>query len=496
MADQIEDQQQASAEQSQPCGCPSGDQAQAPEKILGIIPLNWRYELTALKPVRWLGKQRWFPMILILFNTAIFMVILTGGVMGGFSAGNYSFTIMIVWILWWVLLMLLLVPVLSRSWCLMCPLPSFGEWLQRLKIFGVNNKLKGLNLKWPKRLSNMWLMNILFVITTFFSGFMTVKPLATFILLGAIIVIAVIISLVFEKRSFCLYICPVSGFQGLYSNAALVEIRAKNPEICAKHRKKTCVTGNKDGYGCPWLLEPHSFKRNTYCGMCLECFKTCPFDNMAVNVRPPGTDILVDDKRGLDEAWKGFIMLGIAVMFYVAMMGPWGWLKDWVRATSFTGWLTFAGLHATMNLAVIPGIFFLFALWSKSLSKDKEVSLKAVFVNLSYCLIPMGLAAWVSFSLGFLLPNGSYVIHIASDPFAWGWDLLGTAGFPWTPVFTEWLVPLQFLVLLVGYAFSVDYGYKLARQTYSDSAAARRGALPLLVLLTALTVFFGRLYGG
>ena len=272
------------SEELKPCVCSDSDQQAQSGKLLGLIPLSWRYELTSLRPIRWLFKQRWFPMILILFNMLIFMVILTSGIMGGFSAGNYSFSIMIVWILWWVLLMMLLVPVFSRSWCLMCPLPSFGEWLQRLRIFGVNNQLKGLNLKWPKRLSNMWLMNILFLITTFFSGFMTVKPLATFILLGSIIVVGIVMSLMFEKRTFCLYVCPVSGFQGLYSNAAMSEIRAKDPAICQKHRNKTCVTGNKNGYGCPWKLEPHNLQRNTYCGMCLECFKTCPFDNISFNI--------------------------------------------------------------------------------------------------------------------------------------------------------------------------------------------------------------------
>jgi hypothetical protein len=52
---------------------------------------------------------------------------------------------------------------------------------------------------------------------------------------------------------------------------------------------------------------------------------------MAFNLRPPGTDLLVNEQRGLDEAWKSFIMLEVAVMFYVAMMGPWGWIKDWAR---------------------------------------------------------------------------------------------------------------------------------------------------------------------
>jgi hypothetical protein len=457
--------------------------------------MSWRFELTRLPGVRWLFKQRWFPMIAILINMVVFMIILTAGIVGGFSAGNYSFAIMIVWILWWVLLMLLLVPVFSRAWCMVCPLPSFGEWLQRLRIFGVSQELHGLNMKWPKYLSNMWLMNILFVATTFFSGFLTVKPLATFMLLGGIIVIAVVMSLIFERRVFCLYVCPVSGFQGLYSNMATVEIRPKDTTICQKHRVKTCVKGHKKGYGCPWLLEPHSFKRNTYCGMCLECFKSCPFDNMAFNLRMPGTDVLVNKNRGLDEAWKGFIMLGVAIMFYAAMMGPWGWMKDWVRGKTLTGWLSFVGLHASLNLAVIPVIFFCFAWLSKRISGAKDVSLRSVFVNLSYALIPMGLAAWVAFSLGFLLPNGSYILHILSDPFAWGWNLFGTAGFPWTPVLTRWLVPLQFAVLVFGYIISADFGYKLACQTYAERSAARRGFVALLVFLTLVALFFGWLYG-
>ena len=57
------------------------------------------------------------------------------------------------------------------------------------------------------------------ILTTLFVGFFTVQPLATFILLGVIVLGAIAISTVYEKRTFCLYLCPVSGFQGLYSKA-------------------------------------------------------------------------------------------------------------------------------------------------------------------------------------------------------------------------------------------------------------------------------------
>ncbi|MHC4241935.1 MAG: hypothetical protein ACYSU4_05995, partial [Planctomycetota bacterium] len=59
------------------------------QKLLGLLPLNWRFDLASIPGVRWLLKKRWFPMIIILINMFLFMVILMSGVMGGFSSGNY-----------------------------------------------------------------------------------------------------------------------------------------------------------------------------------------------------------------------------------------------------------------------------------------------------------------------------------------------------------------------------------------------------------------------
>lgn len=470
------------------------------DKLFGLIDLNFRFELTKFKPIRALFKSRWFPLLPILLNLFIFVIILLAGFVGGYSPGNYNFGIMMVWILWWVLLMLMLVPGFSRMWCLMCPFPILSDWAQRGKLFDVRQgKLGGLGLKWPKGLSNMWVMNFAFLTTTFFSGFFTVRPFATFILLGIIILVAFLIGLVFKGRTFCLYLCPVSGFQGLYSQFATAEVRRKDPEICKKHMPKTCFVGNEKGYGCPWLLTPFDFAKNTYCGLCLECFKTCPYDNMAFNLRPPGVDLLVDTKReprGLDEAYKAFIMLGIAVVFYLAFQGPWGFIKDMVRATTLQGYLGYITFHTVFSLLIIPGIFFLFAYFSKLFSGNKEVSLKKIFTNFSYTLIPLGLGVWIGFSLGIILPNGSYLLHILSDPFAWGWNLFGTAHFPWTPVLTHLLGHLQGATLIVFYLFSIAHGFRLSKQAYSDLQQAKRGWIPILCLLTLITIAFLWLFMG
>ena len=464
------------------------------EKLFGLIDIDKRFELTKFKLVRRLFKSRWFPLILILVNLFIFVIILLSGFLGGYSAGNYNFGIMIVWILWWVVLMLVLVPGFSRAWCLMCPFPIFSDWFQRRRLFSVKqDKPAGMGRRWPKSLRNMWVMNIGFLVTTFFTGFFNVRPLVTFVLLGTIILLAFVLGLIFQKRSFCLYVCPVSGFQGLYSQFSMTEIRRKDPQVCKKHSPKTCFVGNEKGHGCPWLLTPFDFEKNTYCGMCMECFKSCPYDNMALNLRPPGVDLLVDTKRepkGLDEAWKAFIMLGIAIVFYLTFQAPWAFFKDMVRATTVGGYLGYIGIHSVFNLLILPGIFLLFAFLSKLLSGNSEVPLKKVFVNFAYTLVPLGLGVWIAFSIGIILPNGSYILHILSDPFSWGWNLFGTANFPWTPILTGALGYLQGAALVILYLFSLEYGFKLSGKVYGDIKQARRGWIPIFIFLTLITVMF------
>lgn len=469
------------------------------DRLFGLVPLNWRFELTKYRPVRAMLKSRWFPLAFILVNFFVFVVVLTAGLAGGLSAGNANFGVMIVWILWWVLLMMVFVPLAGRFWCMICPFPLIGDWLQRGRLFGVGrHKSWGLNRKWPKQFRNLWPVTAVFILTTLFVGFFTVQPIATFVLLGVIVLGAVAVSLIYEKRTFCLYLCPVSGFQGLYSNFAACEIRAKDPKVCAAHTPKTCYVGNEHGYGCPWMEMPFDLNRNTYCGMCMECFKSCPHDNMALNLRPFGTDFLTDRKRtddlyhrrGLDEAFKSLTMIGILFAFFLTMQGPYGWIKDMVRAADLGGYGIFVAAYLVLNLLLVPGLFLLVSYLSKLASGNQETPLRDVFVGFSYALIPLGVARWAAFSLGVLLPNGSYLARVLSDPFGWGWNLFGTADVAWTPLFAGSIPYLQLPLVFAGLAFSLEYGHRLAQKIFPNERAAMRGWIPMMLFLLALSIFF------
>jgi hypothetical protein len=102
----------------------------------------------------------------------------------------------------------------------------------------------------------------------------------------------------------------------------------------------------------------------------------------------------------------------------------------------------------------------------------------------------------IAFSFSFVLINVSYAIPVLSDPFGWGWNLFGTAGYRWTPYFPELLPYLQVPVLALGLMFSIRLGQFIALENYGNAAEARRAALPVSVFLTAVTLALVWLYIG
>src|SRR5271157_3855068 len=92
---------------------------------------GWRIDLLRVfSPLKWLVKKRWFQPAVILPNLFLFLVFLATGIWGT-PMGNRNIITVFVWIFWWFLLISVMVPFFSRVWCTVCPIPFFGEWIQR-----------------------------------------------------------------------------------------------------------------------------------------------------------------------------------------------------------------------------------------------------------------------------------------------------------------------------------------------------------------------------
>jgi len=455
---------------------------------------GWRFDLTSIPLVNRILRWRPLQFTLVLITLGFFLLAILTAFFGT-PAGNRNFSIIFVWIVWWALVIILLIPALGRGWCAICPIPAPGEWLQRQSFVHPRRRtLWTLGKRWPRRLKNIWIQNFAFLGVALFSAIILTRPLATGAVLLLFIVLALGLSLIYERRTFCRYVCPVGGFIGLYSMTAPIELRVKDVEVCRTHDTKECYLGNEQGFGCPWLVFPGSLTRNTYCGLCTECLKSCTMNNVAINLRPPGTDLLVAKGRRIDEAYKAFIMLGCALVYSAVLLGPWGVLKDAANFASLPTWLLYAASFLAFNLLVIPGLFFTATSASRQLSGLKQIKPKQYLIDYAYTLAPLGLAAWIAFSLGFVLVNISYALPVIADPFGWGWNLLGLRDVPWTPIVPAFVPYLQVPVLLAGLAFSIHTAWRITEEQARQRTL--QAVLPIATFLTLTTLAFIWLYLG
>jgi len=383
-------------------------------------------------------RTRSFQFLLILPNLVIFYVLLMAAVFGH-PLGNVNAAIVLIWILWWVVLIGVLVPLSGRAWCAVCPLPAPGEWFQRRSLvrFRGFEKPRGQNKPWPARLRNIWLQNLGFLGLAAISALLVTRPLVTAAVIGGIWVIASLLMVRYRRRAFCVYLCPISGFQGLYSMVAPLALRSKSRDVCDAHKPfKGCIAGSRQedegalGYPCPWFEFIGHMDRNNYCGLCMECLKSCQKDNIGLLWRGGDMDVVL---KGRDEAWKAFIMLALAAMYALVLQGPYGRIKDWADVTFSREWGGFAMLGAAMffvTTVVLPLLFGAFVEVARRLA-GRAVGFWPLFVRSTFALVPLGLAAWIAFSIPLILVNGVYVLQVLSDPFGWGWNLFGTKHIAW-----------------------------------------------------------------
>jgi hypothetical protein len=279
--------------------------------------------------------------------------------------------------------------------------------------------------------------------------------------------------------------------------ASTLEVRPRDTNVCTTCKEKACLAGSEDGWGCPWLLYPSKLERNNYCGLCMECVKTCTHENMTVKLRPFCSDTVL---KGYDEAWKAFIMIALAATYSVLYQGPWGAFKDWANIAETHNWAgfgTYAAALWTSSLVLIPAMFMLAVQAGRTWTRSEGAApFKDVFLAFSYPLVPLGLLAWVTFSLPLVLVNGSYILMVASDPFGWGWNLFGTANIHWTPLVPHWGPYLQVPLLLTGLYFALKTGKAHAVRLFGHGAAALKAFTPTATLLTGFVVFFMWLYVG
>lgn len=426
-----------------------------------------------------------FQFNLALPMLAVFWFIILAGLFGTKVSGRNAGP-MTIWVLWLSALIVLLVPIGGRIWCTVCPLPLMGEWLQRRRLSRNPAELEnqsprrvfGVPLIWPTWLSNAWPRVLFFLLLGTFSTTIVALPPATSWMLIGLVIMAILVSFFPEQRVFCRYLCPINSYISLYSTTGRVMVRSVSSQACAECKEHFCLTGSINGWGCPYGLCVGEIDRNNDCGVCMECVKTCAYDNVAVFWRNAGRD---KDIASYGEAWQAMAMFALACLYCFVNLGAWDRIRDWIDIVDKRNWGTFAVYALAVWVACLGALPFLWYLLTRAgiaISRSTLVS-KVQFRATSAALIPIGLACWISFALATVLSMMTFVLQSLSDPFNWGWNLFGMAGSLWHIIWSPAIPWLQVACVLIGATYSIKTLYHC---WLDDSAQRRRailGSLPL-----------------
>jgi ferredoxin len=438
------------------------DEAVQPREVQQTIGNadSWRINLYHIPWVRAVLASRWPQLIMRLITLLGFVFTLVAAQLGP-RVGSRNFAIIMVWIAWWTTLKLVFIPFGGRSWCSICPIALPGEWLQHGGMLGEGELRHGLNLRWPKALRGSWLQSGGFLLIGIFSAVTLTDPQVTGWVLLGIFILAIGMSLVFEHRAFCSHMCPIGGFSGMYAKAAPLEVHVLEKEICAKHEDKLCYQA------CPWGIYPLAMKDSSTCGLCMECLRVCPKDNLALNIRPFSTDL--NRKAGntrLDETFLALIMIGSTLAFSAVFLGPWGWLKLSAFHIGSSQWLIYVLSFLAVNLVFLPGLFSLCVWLWKKISHNRQ-ALKGMIATESQGLIPLGLMAWIAFTISFALPKLSYIAGVLNDPLGLGWHILGASIVAKSLDVSTFSHVLVVVLILVGAIWAASITHKIARSSHN-----------------------------
>lgn len=403
-----------------------------------------------------------FQFNLTLPMLGVFWFIILTGLFGTKVAGRNAGP-MIIWVLWLSALIIFLVPIGGRVWCTVCPLPLVGEVLQRRRLSrnpaAIENKtplrLFGIPLVWPSWLTNAWPRVLLFLLLGTFSTTIVALPPATSWMLIGLVVMAVLLSFFPDQRLFCRHVCPINTYISLYSTTGRVMVRAVSGQACGDCKEHFCLTGSIKGWGCPYGLCVADIDRNNDCGTCMECVKTCAYDNVGVFWRSAGRDKTIAD---YSEAWQAIVMFALACLYCFINLGAWDRVRDWIDIVDKKNWGTFsvyAVIVWVVCLGVLPLAWYLLTKMGIAIGNSPIAATKQ-FRATTAALIPLGLGCWIAFALATASSMMTFVLQSLSDPFNWGWNLLGMAGSPWHIIWSPAIPWLQVVCVLIGAAYALQ----------------------------------------
>jgi polyferredoxin len=354
-------------------------------------------------------------------------------------------------------------------------------------------RLSGRGRRWPRPLRNKWLAVAFFVGFLFLYEWLDLwaRPDFTAWVIIAYFLGAFVLEAAFAESPFCKYICPLGTFNFAASTVSPTQIAVHNRDICRACPGKECVNGSPRALGCGTELFPPTLQSNLDCVFCLDCARACPYDNVALAVRPSGRELV---ERSWPRRWD--VSFLILVFAFASLSNAFGmvppfydlqlWLSEALNTTNEFALL--ALIFGLLNLA-LPAAVGLGAAWLSRTAGGQAEPLRVSFSRFVPAFAPLAFAIWLA-HYGFHFATGALTIVPVFQTFLLDHGLARLGATPhWGlgPILPgSWILPIQTVIVLVGFGASLFVGHRIGRRDLEHPALAARALLPWLLVLLGM----------
>ncbi|MGJ3248519.1 MAG: sigma 54-interacting transcriptional regulator [Elainellaceae cyanobacterium] len=376
--------------------------------------------------------------------------------MAGPQTRDSNIALNLFWAWWWPVV-LLIFPFLGRIWCAVCPFMIYGELAQTLSLKVFPRQLQA----WPRQQAEKWggwFLFGMFALILIWEELWNLENVAY--LSGCLLLLitagAVIFSLLFERRFWCRYLCPIGGMNGMFAKLSMIELRAQQGICSATCTTYQCYKGGPqkgeglETGGCPIYSHPAQLQENRDCVLCMTCLKACPHRSVELNLRPPGIELWTTHKPTYHEVALLFLLFGVVLLHRLPEMErQFGWNL---------GLDTFA-THAGVSVLVLA-IPAAIALVAYGIIRLGNQTLKPrPFIELAYGYLPLVLGGNLAHYLRLGLNEAGRVLPVTMATFGYSGSTMPYAIAD--PAVTAFL---QGVTLIVSVWLSVVLTQKIARQ--------------------------------
>lgn len=261
---------------------------------------------------------------------------------------------------------------------------------------------------------------------------------------------------------------------GLLARFAPTEVR-----VCAPHLCQTCALPCRD--------------RDGACIDCYACFARADASQRQWNLRPYAVGLARHTDVSLADMALVLVLLATAIFDGVLATPLWTDIEHTIRGALPEWGGVRRVLPRTLGLlGCVLLVLEVYVVCSVVMAHagGRRCSGVTLARQCVHTLVPIAIAYHVAHYLPVLLLQGQALLPLLSDPFGFGWNLLGTAAYQIRPDLVggpfAWYTLL--LALGTGHSAAVFLGHRTTLQTMRQPAAARRSQYPLLVLLLGSAV--------